>query len=143
MIFALAFALFVFYYFCFFLPTLASFSIDFSLQLSSRRRRRRRSRYCRLRRFRVANSTKFIGPRGYPAGPSSCPPTPPWLTHTSTTFVNGQNFCLPQDEFVYFSSMFALLLCCFAFCFLLSFWTLLCQCYNHFSSWKRFPIIAW
>lgn len=33
------------------------------------------------------------------------------LTHTSVTFVNGQNFCLPQDEFVYFSSMFAL---CFA-----------------------------
>lgn len=78
------------------------------------------SSYCR-RRFRVANSTKFIGPRGYP-GPSSCPPTaPPWLTHTSATFVNGQNFYLPQDEFVYFSLVFALLLSAFCIHFELFF----------------------
>lgn len=78
------------------------------------------SSYCR-RRFRVANSTKFIVPRGYPS-PSSCPPTvPPWLTHTSATFVNGQNFYLPQDEFVYFSLVFALLLSAFCIHFELFF----------------------
>lgn len=102
----------------FFLPTLASFSIDFSLQLSSRRRRRRRSRYCRRRRFRVANSTKFIGPRGYPllAPPAVHllplgSPTRQLPSSMVKTFV-----CLKMNLFI----SLRCLLCALLLCFLLS-----------------------
>lgn len=109
MIFALALALFVFY----FLPTLASFSIDFSLQLSSRRRRRRRNRRI------VDDGSESLTQQSSLAPEATL--APPWLTHTSATFVNGQNFCLPQDEFVYFSLVFALLLSAFCIRFELFF----------------------